>query len=49
MRRSKGDILVAEKLFKVSHSTLEVVDIGARDLSFGDGVEANTFDARFLT
>ena len=48
MRRSEGDLLVAKELFQVSHATFEVVDICARDLSFGDRVESNTFDACFL-
>lgn len=48
MRRSERDILVAEKFFEVSHPTLEVVDICARDLSFGDGIESDAFDAGFL-
>lgn len=42
------DTIVAEQLFKISHTTLEIVDIGAGDLSFGDRVEANALDAGLL-
>lgn len=48
LRRSKGDVSVGEKLFKVSHPTLEVVDICPRYFSFGDGVESDAFHTRFL-
>ena len=48
VRGSERDVLIAEKLFEVSHPTLEIIDICARDLSFGDGVESDAFHAGFL-
>ena len=41
--------IVTEQLLEVTHATFEVVHVRAGYLSLGNGIEANAFDARFLT
>lgn len=44
MGRRKGDMILSQQFFQVSHSTLEVVDVCAGNLSFRNGVEADALD-----
>lgn len=45
MRRRESDVFFSQQFFKVSHTTFQIVDVGAGNFSFRNRVETNALDA----
>lgn len=44
----EADSVIGQETFEIALAALEIVDVGPRDLSFGDRIETNTLDARLF-